>query len=222
MKSTFFYDRHYEAVAEKIKQYIDAAPEFMSTQTARSPRAVGDAIEGLIADKFDTFLGNWCKEYSSSFARRAMADVAFKDKEDFYCVVDVKTHREDTKFNMPNLTSVERISRFYEDDKNIFSMIMVKYAISGSRVNVTDVVFVPIEFLDWECLTVGALGWGQIQIANSNHISFRHGYSRKKWMISLCEVMLDFYPREILKSRQRIERFQHVKSYWEQKQDLWG
>lgn len=40
-----------------------------------------------------------------------MADIAFKDRDDFYYVVDVKTHREDTKFNMPNLTSVERLAR---------------------------------------------------------------------------------------------------------------
>ena len=101
MKSSFFYNGHYKEVAAKLKDYINAAPEFLSEHTARSTRAAGDAIEGLIADRFDTFLGDWCKEYSSNFARRAMADVAFKDKEDFYCVVDVKTHREDTKFNMP-------------------------------------------------------------------------------------------------------------------------
>jgi len=31
-------------------------PEFLSAQTARSTRAAGDAIEGLIAAKFGTFL----------------------------------------------------------------------------------------------------------------------------------------------------------------------
>lgn len=46
-----------------------------------------------------------------------MADLAFTDKEGFYSVVDVKTHRADTKFNMPNLTSVERLARFYSDPK---------------------------------------------------------------------------------------------------------
>lgn len=39
-----------------------------------------------------------------------MADLAFTDKEGIYSVVDVKTHREDTRFNMPNLTSVERLA----------------------------------------------------------------------------------------------------------------
>ncbi|MBO1351213.1 MAG: hypothetical protein EBE86_029360 [Hormoscilla sp. GUM202] len=122
---------------------------------------------------------------------------------------------------MPNLTSVERISRFYEDDKNIFALIMVKYVLEGNRVTATEVSFCPIEFLDWDCLTVGALGWGQIQIANSNRILVNQGYSRKQWMLSLCETMFDFYPKEILKIQERIERFQEVKSFWESKQDIW-
>ena len=221
MKSGFFYERYYLEIAEKIKRHINSAPDFLSDQTSKSTRAAGDAIEGLIAERFDTFLGEWCKEYSSNFARRAMADIAFKDKEDFYCIVDVKTHREDTKFNMPNLTSVERLSRFYEDDMNIFSLIMVKYAVEGNTARATEVSFGPIEFLDWDCLTVGALGWGQIQIANSNCIRMNHGYSRKEWMLNLCEIMFDFYPKEIQKIQERISRFQEVKRHWEQKTDVW-
>ncbi len=150
-----------------------------------------------------------------------MADIAFKDKEDFYCVVDIKTHREDTKFNMPNLTSVQRLSRFYEDDKNVFALIMVKYTLDGNQVLVTEVSFVPIEFLDWDCLTVGALGWGQIQIANSNRIIVKDAFSRKQWMLTLCDTMLEFYPKEILKIQGRVRRFEDVKSYWEKKEDIW-
>jgi len=221
LKSSFFYNGHYKELADKLKAYINSVPEFLSLQTARSTRAVGDAIEGLISEKFDSLLGGWCKEYSSSFARRAMADIAFKDKEDFYCIVDVKTHREDTKFNMPNLTSVERLSRFYEDDKNVFALIMVRYRLDGNRVLATEVSFVPIEFLSWDCLTVGALGWGQIQIANSNRIIVNDGFSRKQWMLTLCDTMLEFYPKEILKIHERIGRFEDVKSYWEKKEDIW-
>ena len=58
-----------------------------------------------------------------------MADLAFTDKDGIYSVVDVKTHREDTQFNMPILTSVERLSRFYESDTNVFALIMVKYLV---------------------------------------------------------------------------------------------
>ena len=35
-----------------------------------------------------------------------MADLAFDDKEGFHCVVDIKTHRISTDFNMPALISI--------------------------------------------------------------------------------------------------------------------
>ena len=221
MKSTFYYKGHYLDVAGSIKNYINSSPEFLSQQTAGSTRAVGDALESLLAEKFDTFLGDWCAEYSSDFARRAMADLAFTDNEGFYTVVDVKTHREDTKFNMPNLTSVERLARFYESDSNIFCLILIRYAIQGTKVTATEVTFTPIEFLSWECLTVGALGWGQIQIANSNNIKMVDGYSRKKWMLELCDTLFEFYPKEIQKIQERVGRFEDVKAHWESREDVW-
>lgn len=221
MKSSLFYEGHYLNVATALKDYINEAPDMLSVHTARSTRAAGDAIERLIAEKFDIFLGDWCKEYSSDFARRAMADIAFKDKEGFYCVVDVKTHREDTKFNMPNLTSVERISRFYEDDRNTFTLLMVKYRLDENRIIASEVTFAPIEFLDWDCLTVDALGWGQIQIANSNRIALIDRNSRRQWMLTLCELMLDFYPREIEKIHERMAHFHEIRTAWEQREDIW-
>lgn len=222
MRPTFYYEGHYRKIAADIKQYVNSLQNFLSPQTARSPRAVGDALESLLAEKFDTFLGNWGREYSNDFSRRAMADLAFTDKDGVYSVVDVKTHREDTRFNMPNLTSVQRLSRFYESDGNVFSIIVVKYTVENTRILASDVVFAPIEFLDWDCLTVGALGWGQIQIANANDIRVIDGYSRKKWMLRLCEEMLEFYPREIVKIQDRIDRFNMVREYWESKDDIWA
>ncbi|GIV83349.1 MAG: hypothetical protein KatS3mg052_0356 [Candidatus Roseilinea sp.] len=148
-----------------------------------------------------------------------MADLAFTDRDGFYYVVDVKTHRLGTQFNMPNLTSVERLARFYEDDRNYFVVLIVKYAIEGTKVIVERVHFLPIEFLAWGCLTIGALGWGQIQIANANVVDVNEGYSRKKWMIELCNVMLEFYPKEIEKIKDRITHFEQVKRYWEHKEE---
>ena len=94
MRSSFFYERHNDGVAELIKDYLNSVPPFLSEQTAPSTRAAGDAIQDLIADEFDNLLGEWCQKYSSDFARRAMAEVAFRDTEDFYYIVDVKMHRK--------------------------------------------------------------------------------------------------------------------------------
>lgn len=222
MRSSFYYQGHHEQVATAIKESINSLESFLSPQTAKSTRAVGDALESLVAERFRTFLGDWCTEYSSEFARRAMADLAFTDVEGIYSVIDVKTHRADTQFNMPNLTSVERLARFYESDTNVFSLIMIKYSVDETDIEVSDVLFVPIEFLDWECLNIGALGWGQIQIANSNNIRISPQYSRKQWMLQLCDVMTDFYPREISKIAERIQRFESVKEYWLKKEDVWA
>jgi len=216
-KSKIFYTNVYKSVEEKIVGLLNAQPDFLSARTAASTRAAGDAIQTILSEHFQSLLGELCADYSAEFARRAMADLAFTDPEGFYYRVDVKTHRLETHFNMPNLTSVERLARFYEDDKNYFVILIAKYEVEGTRVTVRQAHFVPIEFLSWACLTVGALGWGQIQIANANVLAIREGYSRKRWMIELCEVMLDFYPKEIGKIGGRIEYFKRVRERWEEK-----
>jgi hypothetical protein len=219
MKSRLFHSGDYLAVQEQVRELLNRSPDFLSGNTAQSPRAAGDAIEIIVAASFDQLLGEHCGEYSSSFARRAMADLAFKDRDGLYYIVDVKTHRTDTKFNMPNLTSVERLARFYEDDSNYFTVLLVSYAVQGTRAEVSDVVFVPIEFLGWDCLTIGALGWGQIQIANANRVTINHGYSRKRWMLEFCDAMLTFYPKEISKITDRVSRFEQVREFWSQRPD---
>jgi hypothetical protein len=214
MKSRIFYTEIRQEVEARTKDFLNSQDEFLSSSTASSTRAVGDAIQSLLEASFDSILGKLSVKYSSGFARRAMADLAFEDQEGFYYVVDVKTHRTDTHFNMPNLTSVDRLARFYEDDKNYFVLLLISYHIETTKALVTDVRFVPIEFLGWDCLTIGSLGWGQIQIANSNIVTINQGYSRRTWMLELCDVLLEFYPKEIAKIGRRITRFEAVKRFW--------
>jgi hypothetical protein len=215
MKSKLFYENHYEEVADRIRAFLNKQQDFLSGSTVKSTRATGDAIEDILSESFDSLLTDqWCKTYSSQFARRAMADLAFNDHDDFYYVIDVKTHRLSTKFNMPNLTSVQRLARFYEDDSNYFVVLMVAYDVSGHGANIEKVTFVPIEFLSWDCLTIGALGWGQIQIANSNEITLNPGCSRRNWMLELCDTLLEFYPKEITKIDGRIKRFEKLRAEW--------
>lgn len=223
MRSRLFHTNRYTVAERRIKDFLNTRDRFLSGSTARSTRAVGDAIQDILTGDFPTIVGeDICAEYSSQFARRAMADMAFNDPDGTYYVVDVKTHRLSTSFNMPNLTSVERLARFYEDDSNYFVVLMVTYEIEDLRAVIENVTFAPIEFFAWECLTVGALGWGQIQIANSNNISIRSGQSRRSWMIELCDTMLEFYPKEIAKIETRIERFRKIRDEWERRPEKSG
>lgn len=214
MKSPLFKPKTREGIERKLRDLLNEQADFLSADTAESTRAAGDAIQSIIEDNFAEILGDLVGEYSASFARRAMADLAFKDKVNNYCVVDVKTHREGTAFNMPNLTSVDRLARFYEDDANYFVMLMIKYAVTGTRVTVQQVHFVPIEHLKWDCLTIGALGTGQIQIADSKRIEIDPSQKRRAWMLEFCDTVLTFYPREITKITKRIGKFEKVKEFW--------
>ena len=214
-KSQIFYSDKFGEVQEAIREFLNSQEDYLSASTANSPRAVGDAIQDVLGINLQQVLGEEiCKNYSANFARRAMADLAFEDDNGFYYVIDVKTHRLSTKFNMPNLTSVERLTRFYESDKNVFAVLMVAYDVEGTRVEVERVTFAPIEFLGWDCLTIGALGWGQIQIVNSNVITVNPSYSRKQWMLELCDTLSEFYPREITKIEERLRHFAKVREFW--------
>ncbi len=218
IKSSIFHTESYKFIEKAIIQFLNSQPNFMSIATAQSPRAVGDAIQHVLSEQFDSLLGDISIDYSPSFARRAMADLAFTDRDELHYIVDVKTHRLDTAFNIPNITSVRRLIRLYEDDTNYFLILMVKYNLSQTQLNVDQVHFVPIEFLNWNCLTTGALGWGQIQIANTNRINISPAQSRKQWMLDLCEAMLAFYPREIIKINDRFSYIEGVKRFWEARQ----
>lgn len=215
--SVVFQKENRQKIEASVLTLLNERQEFLSAATANSPRAVGDAIQTILSENFGAIIRPFSKQYSSEFARRAMADFAFADNDDNYCVVDVKTHREGTDFNMPNLTSVERLARFYEDDKNYFAILFIRYSVSGTRAQASQAHFIPIERLSWECLTIGALGWGQIQIRDANHLAIDEELTRQRWMLSLCEAMLDFYPREIEKISERIEYFKRVKATWERK-----
>lgn len=218
MRKSIFETDWYRTIEQRIRDVLNAEKGYLSSSTAKSPRAVGDAIQDILGDRFQSLVGaDVCKDYSADFARRAMADLAFEDYEGFYYVVDVKTHRLSTTFNMPNLTSVDRLARFYESDDNFFVALLVAYDLKDLDVVVERVHFVPIEFLAWDCLTIGALGWGQIQIANSNRILLEASPRRKDWMLQMCDILIDeFYPRELGKIDKRIDRFRRLKQFWEQ------
>ena len=134
MKSRIFFSDNYKEIQQVTLDLLNSQRDILSQRTLPSTRAAGDAVEEIIAESFDSILEKWIVDYSTSFARRAMADLAFNDIDGLYYVVDVKTHRTSTKFNMPNLTSIRRLSRFYEDDNNYFSLLLISYHLEETQI----------------------------------------------------------------------------------------
>lgn len=219
IKSPIFQENVLSVFERNFIEKLNCCEEFRNGRIVSSPRSVGDIVQEIAGEKLaDCFPEGIINDFNDTFARRAMADVAFNDIQGNYYVVDLKTHNKNTVFNMPNLTSVERLARFYEDDKNFFVILLVEYRIENQQAVFDQVKLIPIEHLQWDCLTIGALGWGQIQIANSNRIIINPKNTRKQWMLELCDNLDLFYPKEIEKIENRIKKFKQVRQFWESKE----
>lgn len=208
------YDQ-YEKIEKSIKRFLNA-PE-NTTLFSGSPRTVGDRVEEAIKANISSLIPG-IRNFDQKFARRSMEDLAFEDTAGNYYAVDVKTHNLETVFNMPNLTSVQRIAKLYRGFENNFCLLKIDYA-QGHAKSVSAVHFLPIEHLDWTCLTLGALGWGQIQIANANKIKLDRTQTRTAWMLKLCDALDVFYPAEIAKIATRREFFADERRFWNQQAD---
>ena len=185
-----------------------------------SPRAVGDAVQQFLSEDGglkECIPQDRLNSFEADFERRSMEDMAFCDIDNNYYAVDCKTHNLSTAFNMPNLISVRRLANFYKNDANTFCILIVAYSIEEGRIDYKECHFKPIEAFSWDCLTIGALGWGQIQIANSNILKFSTKPNRKEWMLQLCSYLELFYDEEISKIGERKNWFHDIKEYWKNK-----
>lgn len=219
MNNSIFSIENRRYIENKILEILNTTT-LMNQNTLNSPRAVGDAVQNYLEKHFmDCVPSDLITDFNSQFARRAMADFAFTDKSGNYYIVDSKTHNSGTSFNMPNITSVERLARFYQDNKNYFCILYLSYKIHVERLLFEQCLLIPIELLDWKCLTIGALGWGQIQIANSNNIVVKTTGTRKSWMLEMCDILDMFYPKEISKINERMNYFRGIREYWEAYQE---
>lgn len=181
------------------------------------PRVVADAVQDFLGSKDglqNCIPQNMLKSFENDFERRSMEDMAFRDINDRYYAIDCKTHNLDTSFNMPNLISIRRLANFYRNDLNVFCVLIVEYKIVNGHIEYTNCYFKPIEAFSWKCLTIGALGWGQIQLANANVLKFNKKIDRKAWMLQLCDVIDQFYDEELGKINARKGWFDEVKEYW--------
>lgn len=207
-----------DKTAEQVLKLLnDKGQQIVNKRSLNSPRAVGDAVQLFLSEKGGLkrcIPKEFLKSFETDFERRSMEDMAFFDKNNQYYAVDCKTHNLSTSFNMPNLISVRRLANFYKNDENTFCILIVAYDVEDGKINYKECFFKPIEAFSWDCLTIGALGWGQIQIANANVLKFNEVINRKEWMLQLCNNIEMFYDEEISKIDERKNWFNDIKDYW--------
>lgn len=218
INTNIFDQENVKFFEEKFLMKLNSNNVFKTARVISSPRSVGDIVQEITGECLpECFPEGVIVNFSAAFARKSMADVAFYDSSNNYFTVDIKTHNKNTNFNMPNLTSVERLAKLYEKDHKFFVILLVEYIIKEGQAVFTSARLIPIEHLEWNCLRIGALGWGQIQIANSNIININPEMTRKDWILQLCDHLEVFYPKEIKKLQNRLEYFAKIHEFWRNK-----
>lgn len=192
-----FTDANLKVLEKKVLTLLNREKKFLTKRTT-STRSIGDALENIVQDKLPSLLGKGIKNYFSGYEPRAMEDLSFYDAKGNYYAVDVKSHNLSRAFTMPNLISVRRLSDFYEGKNNHFMVLMISYIENKQEIEVKKVIFRPIEHFDWSCLQVVNLGWGQLQIKDSNAITIKRT-KRINWLVELLDNVDVFYKKEIEK-----------------------
>ncbi len=223
MKSRFYYEGHHKFVATSIKEFVNSVNSFIPAKTTRNPEIVGFTLQFLLSNTFESLLGKWCDEYdhAKDSGVRDIADLAFTDLEGFYSAISLNTHKLGADSDKINLLPVERLMQFYESDTNVLAVIIINYEVNKTFLEVSDVVFVPIEFLNWKCLNINAFISGNIQIANSENILLDMQNSRKQWMLQMCDAVMDIDPHKIFETEEKIQEFERIREYWKNKEDIW-
>lgn len=75
---------------------------------------------------------------------------------------------------------------------------------AGSLEKITAIVE-PIELFDWDCLRIGALGWGQLQFKSASDIRVNHSQTRKDWLRFFAGELRKHYAREKSKIKERLD-----------------
>ena len=154
-------------------------------------RGVADIIEVRVSKILLKLKHHSIKESYEAKSKRSIEDVGLITTDYDDIKIDIKTHDAKSELSMPNLISISRLKKFYGNDRNLLLYIFVKYINYGHSVQILNVQVKSVEQLDWECLTIGNLGKGQLQVRNMDEISFQNHMTRKDWMERLsCDVVI--------------------------------
>ena len=170
-----------------------------------SPRAVGNAIQDIIEEGFSKCLPeDFFNKYKEPFCK--INGLSFIDKNDNQYDVEIKIHNVDLDFHerlykLPypfrkiddnwkggrmQLT-VEQLTKFYQDENNYFVILLLAYEIIGRKIIAKRCHFIPIEHVDINSIKILA----NDDFVISNSVFINNKQTRKKWMISLCDKLLE-------------------------------
>ena len=200
-----------------LQLFLANTPVKLPEKIIRKPRACAEAFEELLKENFEDILGSRGTNYEPSTRAKSTADLSFTDTYNNYCAVDIKTHCLG-KWGMPNIISYKKLAKLYDNDSNIFYVLLVEYEISHGRTNVTKCTIVPIEHLSWDCLAVqGTLG--QVQIKNAERVIIQPT-ARPAWMAQFSKTVLSSIDTKVASLKKERVNFEALETKWKNKLEV--
>jgi hypothetical protein len=191
-----------KTIIKQIQGALDNnLPKEIPYESGLMQRGIADIIEVIVSDIILNLKHQSIKESYEAKSKRSIEDVGLVTTEYDDIKIDIKTHDSNSDLSMPNLISISRIKKFYENDRNLLLYVFVKYVTNGRSIQILDTKVKAIEQLNWECLTIGNLGKGQLQVKNMDEITFQTFMTRNDWIERLsCDVVI--YYQSLIKKIQ--------------------
>ena len=166
-------------------------------------RGVADVIEKYICEQIIK-IDDQNLIIEESKTKKSLEDIQIKNNQELY-KIDIKTHDINSDFSMPNLISVDRLKKFYENDNNYIIYIFVSYNTINNNTQIKNIQIRFIEELSWDILGIQNLGKGQLQIKNMNNQLIFVEINRINWINTLKQNMIKFYKKQIEKTQKLID-----------------
>tara|TARA_R110000803_G_scaffold342_1_gene1228 strand:- start:5990 stop:6592 length:603 start_codon:yes stop_codon:yes gene_type:complete len=162
-------------------------------------RGVGDIVEVKVSNILLGLEDPTIRESYEAKSKRSIEDVGLITNDYDDVKIDIKTHNIKSELSMPNLISISRVKKFYEKDNHLLLYVFVDYVKDGNQVNITNIEVRCIEEIDWDSLTIGNLGKGQLQITKMSDVKFVEDVDRGVWLDKLSEKVIKYYQLLITK-----------------------
>lgn len=161
-------------------------------------RTIGDLVEKKVVDIVLQNHGEIITEVKISTGKKSMEDVSVVSEGVTY-MLDPKSHNIDSEFSMPNLSSISRIKKLFDNNKKEMMYVFVDYKIDEQVVRIEKIKVLFLWELDMSMLGIGALGKGQLQIKNLNKELVITNEGKKVWYGKLKTEVKDYLAKQIKK-----------------------
>ena len=161
-------------------------------------RTIGDLVEKKVIEIILQNQNPIINEVKLSTGKKSMEDVSVVSDGVTY-MLDPKSHNVDSEFSMPNLSSISRIKKLFDNDKKEMMYVFVDYRIFGQVVRIEDIKVLYLWELDMSMLGIGALGKGQLQIKNLNKELVISDEGKQIWYGKLKTQVKEYLAKQIKK-----------------------